>query len=99
LKATERFIHDEAIPPNNARSVPAHRGTDKSDCVRFATTVASAHATLATKQDATLYLGRTCIGWIAPALRLAHLLDYLIREREQGGGRGAQLRADPVDVP
>src|SRR6516225_6462665 len=38
-------------------------------CVRFATTVASGHATLATKQDATLYLGRTCTGWIAPALR------------------------------
>ena len=36
-------------------------------CVRFATTVASGHATLATKQDATLYLGRTCTGWIAPA--------------------------------
>src|SRR5437588_8897470 len=37
-------------------------------CVRFATTVASGHATLATKQDATLYLGRTFTGWIAPAL-------------------------------
>src|SRR6516164_7066272 len=52
-------------------------------CVRFATTVASGHATLATKQDATLYLGRTCTGWIAPALRLAHLFDHLIGDCEQ----------------
>jgi len=28
--------------------------------------------------DATPYLGRTCTGWIAPALRLAHLLDHLV---------------------
>src|SRR2546429_3466928 len=33
----------------------------------FATTVASGHATLATKQDATLYSGRISTGWIAPA--------------------------------
>jgi hypothetical protein len=46
--------------------------------VRFATTVASGYATLAAKQDATLYLGRTFTGWIAPSLRLAHLLDHLI---------------------
>src|SRR6516225_3131045 len=52
-------------------------------CVRFATTVASGHATLATKQDATLYLGRTCTGWIAPALRLAHLFDHLVSADEQ----------------
>jgi hypothetical protein len=32
---------------------------------------------------ATLYLGRTFTGWIAPALRLAHLLDHLIDAREQ----------------
>src|SRR6516225_6000828 len=28
--------------------------------------------------DATPYLGRTSTGWIAPALRLAHLLDHLV---------------------
>src|SRR6516165_4158998 len=33
--------------------------------------------------DATPYLGRTLTGWIAPALRLAHLLDYLVGAREQ----------------
>src|SRR5262249_53596951 len=32
-----------------------------------ATTVASGHATLATKADATPYLGRSSTGWIAPA--------------------------------
>jgi hypothetical protein len=36
-------------------------------CVRFATAVASGHATLATQADATPYLGRTFAGWIAPA--------------------------------
>jgi hypothetical protein len=51
----------------------------------FATTVAIGHATLATKQDATLYLGRTCTGWIAPALRLAHLFNYLVSAPEQYG--------------
>ena len=58
-----------------------------SECskgVRFAAAVASGHATLATKQDATLYLDRTCTGWIAPALRLAHLLYDLV-----GAGRQA----------
>src|SRR6516165_6532641 len=54
-------------------------------CVRFATTVASGHATLATKQDATLYLSRTCTGWIAPASRLAHLLNHLVGARRQPG--------------
>jgi hypothetical protein len=33
--------------------------------------------------DATPYLGRTFTGWIAPALRLAHLFDYLVGQREQ----------------
>jgi hypothetical protein len=28
--------------------------------------------------DATPYLGRTCTGWIGPALRLAHLFDHLV---------------------
>jgi hypothetical protein len=36
-------------------------------CVRFATTVASGPATLATKRTLLLNLGRTCTGWIAPA--------------------------------
>jgi hypothetical protein len=36
-------------------------------CVRFATTVASGHATLATKRTLLLNLGRTSTGWIAPA--------------------------------
>src|SRR5438105_15947537 len=50
-------------------SHPTQSHTPCNRCVRFATTVASGHATLATKQDATLYLGRTFTGWIAPALR------------------------------
>ena len=33
--------------------------------------------------DATPYLGRTFTGWIAPALRLAHLFDHLIGAGEQ----------------
>jgi hypothetical protein len=33
--------------------------------------------------DATPYLGRTLAGWIAPALWLAHLLDYLVSTHEQ----------------
>jgi hypothetical protein len=33
--------------------------------------------------DATPYLGRTCTGWTAPALRLAHLFDHLVGEGEQ----------------
>src|SRR5438874_9140833 len=37
-------------------------------CRLLLATIDSGHATLATKQDATLYLGRTFTGWIAPAL-------------------------------
>src|SRR6516162_901988 len=33
--------------------------------------------------DATPYLDRTFTGWIAPALRLAHLLDHLIGAGEE----------------
>src|SRR5262245_20733134 len=33
--------------------------------------------------DATPYLGRTFTGWIAPALRLAHLFDHFVSTREQ----------------
>src|SRR6516162_5839346 len=38
--------------------------------------------------DATPYSGRTSTGWIAPALRLAHLFDYLVSAREQRGRHG-----------
>src|SRR5215470_7588912 len=53
--------------------------------------------------DATPYLGRTCTGWIAPALRLAHLLDHLVgateqREREcNAEGLGAPRVDDQLD--
>src|ERR671936_294686 len=53
--------HLPSVPTARESHTPCNR------CVRFATTVASGHATLATKQDATLYLGRTFTGWIAPA--------------------------------
>ena len=46
----------------------ATRRTPCNRCVRFATTVASGHATLATKRTLLLNLGRTFTGWIAPAL-------------------------------
>src|SRR5437764_2671128 len=71
-------------------------------CVRFATTVASGHATLATKQDATLYLGRTFTGWIAPALPGALNLITSPRHLEHRGndagitGAAAQVAAEHV---
>src|SRR5262249_18494673 len=34
--------------------------------------------------DATPYLGRTFTGWIAPALRLAHLFNHLVGAGEHG---------------
>src|SRR5213080_1162824 len=58
----------KTLGPCDVRSYEAQSHTPCNRCVRFATTVASGHATLATKQDATLYLGRTFTGWIAPAL-------------------------------
>src|SRR6516164_10724475 len=60
-------------------------------CVRFATTVASGHATLATKQDATLYLGRTFTGWIAPAFgwRTHSITSSAIASSEGRARRGA----------
>src|SRR5262249_4440160 len=45
----------------------AQSHTPCNRCVRFATTVASGHATLATKRTLLLNLGRTSTGWIAPA--------------------------------
>src|SRR6266480_369872 len=62
------FERMKTLGPCDVRSFVAQSHTPCNRCVRFATTVASGHATLATKQDATLYLGRTFTGWIAPAL-------------------------------
>src|SRR6516164_4604751 len=52
--------------PDLLGRVPSQQPGQQS--VRFATTVANGHATLAAKQDAALYLSWTCTGWIAPAL-------------------------------
>jgi len=76
----------------------AQSHTPCNRCVRFATAVASGHATLATKQDATLYLGRTRTGWIAPALRLAHLLNHLVGGEQQVWRNGQAQRVGGFQV-
>src|SRR6516165_11930033 len=72
--------------PLRYRSFEAQSHTPCNRCVRFATTVASGPATLATKRTATPYLDRTFTGWIAPALPgTFHLLDHLVGACEQRG--------------
>ena len=70
--------------PPRYRSFEAQSHTPRNRCVRFATTVASGHVTLATKR--TLLLTWT---GLPPAgsrqLCLAHSLDHLIGAREQHG--------------
>src|SRR5262245_23559724 len=71
--------YQAAIAPSHLRVAQSH--TPCNRCVCFATTVASGHATLATKR--TLLL--TWAG-LAPAgshqLCLAHSFDHLVGERE-----------------
>src|SRR5215216_3654290 len=73
----------KTLGPCNGSSFVAQSHTPCNRCVRFATTVASGHATLATKR--TLLL--TWAG-LAPAgshqLCLAHSFDHLVGAGEQG---------------
>src|SRR5262249_57519854 len=56
-------------------------------CVRFATTVASGHATLATKRTLLLtWAGLSPAG--SHQLCLAHSLDHLVGDREHAGRNG-----------
>src|SRR5246500_4089505 len=72
----------KTLGPFNVLSFVAQSHTPCNRCVRFATTVASGHATLATERMLLL----TWAG-LAPAgsrqLCLAHSLDPLVGEREQ----------------
>jgi hypothetical protein len=52
-------------------------------CVRFAPTVASGHATLATKQDASPLLGPDFHRLDRTSFWLAHSLDHLVGKRKQ----------------
>ena len=75
----------------------AQSHTPCNRCVRFATTVASGHATLATKR--TLLL--TWAG-LAPAgshqLVLAHLFDHLVGAAEQSERKGDAERLGGLEV-
>src|SRR3954453_5214504 len=65
-------------------SFVAHSHTPCNRCVRFATTVASGHATLATKRTLLLtWAGLPPAG--SHQLCLAHSLDHLVGAGEKGG--------------
>ena len=47
---------------------------------------------------ATPYLGRTCTGWIAPALRLAHLFDHLVGSGQQRRREGEAKHSGGLSI-
>src|SRR5215208_5648785 len=70
------------LGPCAVRSFVAQSHTPCNRCVRFATTVASGHATLATKRTLLLtWAGLPPAG--SRQLCLAHSLDHLVGAREQ----------------
>src|SRR3954469_22356795 len=72
----------KTLGPCAVRSFVAQSHTPCNRCVRFATTVASGHATLATKRTLLLtWAGLPPAG--SHQLCLAHSLDHLVGEGEQ----------------
>src|ERR1700730_16470117 len=82
--------------PHVMCSFVAQSHTPCNRCVRFAPTVASGHATLATKRTLLLtWAGLSPAG--SHQLCLAHLFDHLVSAREQRRWL-AGLRGVPVDT-
>src|SRR6266498_1371608 len=72
----------KTLGPCDILSFVAQSHTPRNRCVRFATTVASGHATLATKRTLLLtWAGLTPAG--SHQLCLAHSFDHLVRAAEQ----------------
>src|SRR6266498_3001462 len=76
----------KTLGPCDILSFVAQSHTPRNRCVRFATTVASGHATLATKRTLLLtWAGLTPAG--SHQLCLAHSFDHLVGAGEQSRGQ------------
>src|SRR6266487_6388197 len=88
----------KTLVPCDVCSFVAQSHTPRNRCVRFATTVASGHATLATKRTLLLtWAGLTPAG--SHQLCLAHSFDHLVGASEQRGrhGQAERLSGSKID--
>src|SRR5258705_6900722 len=87
----------KTLGPCDVRSFVAQSHTPCNRCVRFATTVASGHATLATKRTLLLtWAGLPPAG--SRQLCLAHSFDHLVGSGEQRRGHVDAERFRGLDV-
>src|ERR1700752_2292038 len=88
----------KTLGPCNVWPFVAQSHTPCNCCVRFAPTVASGHATLATKQDASPLLGPDFHRLDRTSFRLAHSFDHLVGGSEQGRRDGDAEHRGGLDV-